>query len=360
MKMNAWIYCAATAVLSVAGATTVVSADTRLNGAGATFPAPLYARWVAEYQKANPDIAIDYQAIGSGGGIKGITEKTIDFAGSDAPMNKNEVTKAGGQDNLVEVPSCAGAVVPAYNLPGVTDLKFSGDVLAKIYMGKITKWNDPEIARLNDGVNLPDTAITPAYRTDGSGTTFIWTNYLTTQSEDFKGSIGAGKQVKWPVGQGGKGNDGVTAVVQSTPGAIGYIEENFADKNNIAYGSVLNKAGKFVKASPAAVSNAGNSAVDQFKGNLLAANIWNQGGDETYPIASFTYIIVYKDLNNVKSKEQAQALANFLWWATHDGQKFATELDYAPLADAVKSKVEDALKTLSYGGAAVTPMADAK
>jgi phosphate transport system substrate-binding protein len=354
MTINHWIYRAAVAVVALTAGADFAGAQTRLNGAGATFPAPLYMRWVAEYQKVNPNVQIDYQSIGSGGGIKGITEKTIDFAGSDAPMNKNEIGKAGGADNLVEIPSCAGAVVPAYNLQGVSSLNFTGDVLAQIYMGKITKWNDPAITALNPGVALPETAITPAYRTDGSGTTFIWTNYLGTQSQDFVGSVGVGKQVKWPVGQGGKGNEGVTAIVQSTPGAIGYIEENYADKNNITYGAVQNKAGKFVKASTDAVSAAGGSAVDQFKGTLLSANIWNQGGDATYPISSFTYMIVYKDLNNLKSKEEAQALVNYLYWATHDGQKLATELDYAPLADPVQKKVEEAIGSLTYGGAPVT------
>jgi phosphate transport system substrate-binding protein len=351
---------AAVLVLTVAGGATVASAETKLQGAGATFPAPLYKRWVAEYQKVNPEVAIDYQSIGSGGGIKGFTEKTVDFGASDAPMSKSEIEKAGGAANLVEIPSCAGAVVPAYNLPGVAELKFSGDVLAKIYLGKITQWNDPAIAALNAGVSLPATAITVAYRTDGSGTTFVWTNYLSTQSEDFKGTVGAGKAVKFPVGQGGKGNEGVTAIVQQTPGAIGYIEENYADQNKIAYGSVQNKDGKFVKASPEAVSAAGAGAVEQLKGNQLTANIWNQSGADAYPIASFTYLLVYKDLNNVKSKEQAQALANFLWWATHDGQKLAPELDYAPLAPAVQQKVEAALSSLSYGGAEVKPVASAR
>jgi len=361
MIMNhKWIQRAAIAVLTIAGGATVASAETKLQGAGATFPAPLYKRWVAEYQKSNPDIAIDYQSIGSGGGIKGFTEKTVDFGASDAPMSKAELARAGGAANIVELPSCAGAVVPAYNLPGVTDLKFSGDVLAKIYMGKITQWNDPALTALNAGVSLPAQAITVAYRTDGSGTTFVWTNYLSTQSEDFKGSIGAGKAVKFPVGQGGKGNEGVTAVVQQTPGAIGYIEENYADQNKIAYGAVQNKDGKFVKATPEAVSAAGAGATGQLKGNQLTANIWNQSGAESYPIASFTYLLVYKDLGNVKSKEQAQALVNFLWWASHDGQKFASELDYAPLAEPVQKKVEEALQGLSYGGAELKPVALAR
>jgi phosphate transport system substrate-binding protein len=342
------------ALAAVAMGATVAMAETRLQGAGATFPNPLYQRWVTEYQKSHPDVKIDYQAIGSGGGIKGITEKTVDFAGSDAPLSKKEIEALGGADHIVQVPSTAGAVVPAYNLPGVSELKFNGDVLADIYLGKITKWNDPKIQALNDGVSLPDLVITPAWRTDGSGTNFVWTNYLATQSDDFKGSIGTGKQVKWPLGQGGKGNDGVTAIVQQTPGAIGYIEEAYADQNKIPYGSVKNQSGKFIKATPAAVSAAGAGAVDKMSGSVLAANIWNQPGDDAYPISSFTYLIIYRDLNNVKSKEQASALMDFLNWAVHDGQQFSAELDYAPLAPPVREKVDAALKSATYQGNALT------
>lgn len=329
-------------------------ADTRLQGAGATFPAPLYDRWVAEYQKIKPDVKIDYQGIGSGGGIKGITDKTIDFAGSDAPMSKAELAAAGGEENIVEIPSCAGGVVPAYNVPGVDkDLNFTGEVLANIYMGKINKWNDPAIAKLNPDMKLPDLAITPAWRTDGSGTNFVFTNYLATQSREFATVVGIGKLVKWPIGSGGKGNPGVAQIIQKTPGGLGYLEQNFADKNNIQYGAVQNKAGKFVKASPASVAAAGERAVESMKGDLLAARLWNQGGDETYPISTFTYLIVYKDLRNLKDKDQAAALVAYLTWATHDAQKFNTDLDYAPLKEGVQKKIDAALKDISFGGAAV-------
>jgi phosphate transport system substrate-binding protein len=341
--------------------TGIASAQVRLAGAGATFPQPLYERWIAEYGKAHPDVKVDYGGGGSGQGIKGILDKTIDFAGSDAPMGKAEMEKAGGADAIVEIPSCAGGVVPAYNVPNIKDLKFTGDVLAQIYMGTISKWNDPKIKDLNPDAQLPDLAITPAWRTDGSGTNYVFTNYLATQSEDFKGSIGTGKQVQWPVGQGGKGNPGVAAIVQQTSGAIGYIEQNYADKNNIEYGSVKNKDGKFVKASPDAVSAAGAGAVDEMKGTTLAANIWNQPGDAAYPISSFTYLIVYKDLDNVKTREQAQALVDFLHWAIHDGQKLAPGLDYAALAPAVVEKVDAAMDTITYGGSAMkASMADAR
>jgi phosphate transport system substrate-binding protein len=341
-------------VLSTTGSR--VMADVELTGAGATFPNPIYQRWVSEYQKIHSDAKINYNSIGSGGGIKGITDKTIDFAGSDAPLGVKEQEKLGGADNIVQIPSIAGAVVPAYNLPGVTaPIQFTGEVLADIYLGTITKWNDPKIAAINPGVTLPDTAITPVWRTDGSGTTSIFTHYLATQSDDFKTTIGIGKQVKFPVGQGGKGNDGVTAAVQGTVGAIGYIEENYADANNITFGAVENKNGKFVKASPDTVAAAGAGAVDELKGTVLKADIWNQRGDTAYPISSFTYLIVYKDLNNVKSKEQAQTLVDFLWWAIHDGEKLAPELHYAPLDPAVQKKDEDALSTLNYNGDSIKP-----
>jgi len=326
------------------------AADVRLQGAGASFPNPLYQRWVSEYQKSHPTVKIDYQSIGSGGGIKAITEKTVHFAGSDAPLNKKELT-ALGETNVVQVPSCAGAVVPAYNLPDVKgDINFTGEVLAEIYMGKISKWNDAKITGLNPGVKFPDMAITPAWRSDGSGTTYVFTNFLATQSEAYKGSIGAGKQVQWPVGQGGKGNEGVAAAVMGTTGAIGYVELNYALANKITFGGVKNKDGKFVKATPASVAAAGEGAVKSLQGSVLAADIWNQPGEKSYPIASFTYLIFYKDLSTAKTAEEAKTLTDFVAWCMADGQKIAEQMDYAPLAPAVKTKVDEALKGLKFGG----------
>jgi phosphate transport system substrate-binding protein len=342
-------------VLKVVAAATALSAAAamgadRLQGAGATFPQPLYQRLVAEYQKVT-GAEIDYQAIGSGGGQKGIAEKTIHFAGSDAPLSRKMIAKCGGADNLVEIPSCAGGVVPTYNLPGIKkDLRFTGKVLGDIYMGMVSKWNDPELARLNPGVDLPALTITPVWRTDGSGTNFVWTHYLATQSEDFKSTVGVGLKVLWPVGLGGPGNKGVTARVQQIVGGLGYVEQAWADQNHLPYGAIRNKAGNFVKASPKTVSLAGAGAVSEMHGHMLPANIWNQSGKDAYPVASFTYLIVYKDLNNLPNKEAAQTLVDFLWWATHDGQKYAPELDYAPLAPAVQKKVEAALKTITYKG----------
>ena len=329
--------------------------DVRLTGAGSTFVAPLCKKWVVEYEKVSPGggAKLDYNSIGSGGGIKAITDKTVAFACSDAPLNKKEQEALGGAEKIVQVPVCAGGVVPAYNLPDVKDVKFTGEVLALIYQGKISKWNDAAIAALNPEIKLPDLTITPAYRTDGSGTTFVWTNYLATQSADFKQTIGTGKQVQWPTGQGGKGNEGVAAVVQQTKGAIGYIELNYASANKISFGSVKNAAGKFVKASSDSISAAGAGAAGKFSGTVLASDIWNQPGESSYAISAFVYAIVYKDLSNLKSSNEATAMAGFLRWATTRGQTLASEMDYAPLAPDVQKKVAEALGTITYNGKSV-------
>jgi phosphate transport system substrate-binding protein len=332
-------------VLSCGGA---ASAAVRLQGAGATFPNPIYQKWVAEFGKVKPDVQIDYQSIGSGGGIKGLLGKTIDFAGSDAPMNAKEQQQAGAA--IVHIPTVAGSIVPAYNLPGFSgELKLSGPVLAEIFMGKISQWNDPKIAQLNGGAKLPNLAITPVWRTDGSGTTFVFTSYLATQSGEWKETVGAAKSVEWPTGQGGKGNEGVTAGVQSTAGAIGYVELNYATQNKLPFASMQNKAGKFVKASPKTVAAAGAGAVDKM-GSSLAVDIWDQAGDDVYPISAFTYVIVYKDLGGLKSQQKAQAVVDFLSWATHDGQAMAASMDYAPLAPAVQDKVKAAISSLTFNG----------
>lgn len=342
-----------TAALVLALGSTVAMAETRINGAGATFPEPLYQKLVVSYQESHPEIKIDYKGIGSGGGIKGITDKTIHFAGSDAPLSAKEIAALGGADAIVQFPTCAGGVVPIFNLDGVTELNFTGEVLADIYMGKITKWNDAKIAEINEGVTLPDLAITPAWRTDGSGTTFVFTNYLATQSKEFDETIGASKLVSWKFGQGGKGNPGVAQIVKTTKGGIGYVEQAYAVQSHLTFGAVKNKDGKYVKCTPEAVSAAGEGALSQLNGTVLKANLWNQSGESTYPIASFTYIIVYKDLNNLDSKEQAQALVDFLKWATHDGQSHAPALDFAPLAPGVQEKAAEAIKAITYKGEAL-------
>ncbi len=330
----------------------MAQSDVRLQGAGATFPQPLYEKWVVEFQKVSPKIQISYQGGGSGAGIRAITDKTVAFAGSDAALNKKEIEAVGGESAILEFPTVAGAVVPAYNVPNVDKpINFTGEVLADIFLGRITKWNDPKIAALNAGVTLPDLAISPVFRSDGSGTTAVFTSYLAGQSESFKGTIGAGKQVRWPVGVGGKGNPGVAAAVQQSPGSLGYVEYNYALENKIAFGAVKNKDGKFVLASPAAVTAAGAKGVDGFKDGRLISDLWNQPGEDTYPIASFTYIMVYRDLaTNLKTIEEAKALASFLRWAVTDGQGLAAEMHYAPLSSQVRDRVVAAVDSLTFGG----------
>lgn len=357
VRFGALFVCLVVVLLTIAAGP--ARADDRLMGAGATFPAPLYKRWVVDYEKSNPGVSLDYNSIGSGGGIKAVTEKTVAFGATDAPLTKRELEALGGADKVIIIPTCAGAVVPAYNLPGIDKpVNFSGPVLAEIFAGVISKWNDPKLAELNPGVKLPDLAITPVWRTDGSGTTFVWSSYLASQSETFKSSVGMGKQVRFPVGQGGKGNEGVAAAVQQSAGALGYIELNYATANKIAFGAVKNAAGKLVKASTDSVATAGVSAAEKLSGSVLTADLWNQPGDASYPVSAFTYIIVYKDLStNVPSEAKAKALAGFLTWATTTGQEQAKSMDYAPLAPAVQAKVAQALSQLTYKGA---PIAAAK
>lgn len=340
------------AALGVALATAVASAtEIKLSGAGATFPAPLYRFWVSDYQKANADVKIDYQSIGSGGGIKAITDKTVAFGASDAPLNKKELEALGGEDKVVQFPLVIGGVVPAYNLPGVaTGLNFTGEVLGKIFTGEIAMWNDPVLVALNPDAKLPATPITPAWRSDGSGTTFVWTSYLATQSPSFASTVGVGKQVKFPVGQGGKGNEGVSAVIQQTPGSIGYIEHNYAVGNSITYGAVKNVAGKFVKATPATLSAAGESGAEALKGLVQVSNIWNQKGETAYPIAAFSYIILHRDLNNLGSIEEAKALIGYFRWANSTGQERAATMEYAPLSPGVRAKVNAVLDQVTFKG----------
>jgi phosphate transport system substrate-binding protein len=310
-------------------------ATTQINGAGATFPNPIYSKWFSEYNKLHPNIQINYQPIGSGGGIRQLTAQTVFFGASDGPMTDEQLKTAPGA--ILHLPTVLGAVVPVYNLAGVTDLKFSGPVLADIYLGKIKKWNAPAIAKLNPGVKLPATDIAVAHRSDGSGTTYIWVDYLSKVSPEFKEKVGVNSSVNWPVGIGGKGNDGVSGLVSQTPGAIGYVELIFALKNNISYGSVQNAAGEIVKASPESVTKAaaGVSMPDDFR-----VSITNAPGAGAYPISSFTWLLLYE---NPSDKAMSKAMVDFVTWAIGDGQKFATELGYASLPEAVVMKEMSAL-----------------
>jgi phosphate transport system substrate-binding protein len=313
-----------------------------LQGAGATFPYPLYSKWVAEYQKVDPAVRINYQSIGSGGGIRQITERTVDFGASDAAMQEDELSRAQGK--LLHIPTILGAVVVAYNVPGLNDLKLSSEVVSGIFLGTIKKWNDPKIAKLNPDAKLPGDAITVAYRSDGSGTTAVFTEYLAKVSPAWKEKVGAGKSVSFPTGLGAKGNEGVAGQLKTTPGAIGYIELAYARQTKLPYASIQNQSGNFVRPTPEAstAAAAGVAMPDDMR-----ASIVDPPGADAYPISSFTYILVYEEQRDaVKGK----ALAEFLWWAIHDGQKFGTALDYAPLPPEVVTKIEAKLKTLKAGG----------
>jgi phosphate transport system substrate-binding protein len=319
-----------------------------LTGAGATFPAPLYIKWVSEYHKAHPDIEINYQSIGSGGGIKQITEKTVDFGASDAPMKDDELAKA--KPKLVHVPMTIGAVVLAYNVAGVPQgLKLTRKAVTGIYLGTIKKWNDPEIAKPNPDAKLPDADISVAYRSDGSGTTAVFTSFLAKASPEWKEKVGEGKSVKFPIGMGGKGNEGVAGQVKSTPGTIGYVELAYARQTGLTFALVENAAGKLVEPSLESISAAAASLSDKMPDDLRAWII-DAPGDASYPISSFTFIMVYEDMAD---PTKGKTLAQFLWWAVHDGQQLGAALDYAPLPAAVVTKIEAKLKGLKAGGQAL-------
>jgi len=319
-----------TGVAALALAGTALTAQTQINGAGATFPNPIYTKWFSEYNKLHPDVLINYQSVGSGAGIQQMIKKTVFFGATDGPMTPEQLQSAPGK--ILHFPTVLGAVVPVYNVPGISqELKFNGEVLAKIILGKITKWNDPAIAKLNEGVNLPSADVTVVHRSDGSGTTYIFVDYLSKVLPEFKQTVGVATSVKWPVGVGGKGNEGVSGLVSQTPGSIGYVELIYAMQNKIAYGSVQNMNGKFVKASTDAVTAAAAAAAGKMPADFRVS-ITNAPGDEVYPISSFTWFLLYED---AQDKKQAKTMVDFLKWALTDGQKFAPDLGYAPLPKPV-------------------------
>lgn len=313
-----------------------------LNGAGATFPYPLYGKWMSEYNKSHPDVRINYQSIGSGGGIRQVTAGTVDFGASDAPMTADEERQAPSK--LHHIPTTLGAVVVSYNLPDASaPLELTPDTLAGVFLGTIKKWNDPKLGEANPGVKFPDKDIAVVYRSDGSGTTAVFTEYLATVSAGFKDKVGAGKSVKWPVGLGAKGNEGVTGQVKTTPGTIGYVELAYARQNKLPVAWVQNKAGKFVEPKIDAITAA---AAGVEMPDTLHVSLAGAASEGAYPISSFTYLLVFDD---TKDAAKGKALASFLWWAIHDGQKFAEALDYAPLPEPVVKKVEERLKALHSG-----------
>ncbi|URA09640.1 phosphate ABC transporter substrate-binding protein PstS [Thermospira aquatica] len=311
-----------------------------LNAAGATFPEPLYAAMFKQYQTHR----VNYQAIGSGSGIKQLIARTVDFAGSDAPLNDDE--KAQAKDDVLHIPMALGAIVMAYNLPGNLKLKLDGDTVAKIYLGQITKWNDPAIATLNPGVDLPNLNIVVVYRSDSSGTTYNFTLYLTKVSKDWKKAVGTSKAPKWPVGIGGKGNAGVGAYVKQVPGSIGYVEFAYAKQNALAYALLKNSAGKFIDAAnpkslAAAIVNVPADGI---------ADVVNSPAKEAYPIAATTWILLYKDLSYLKDKNRAKAIVETIWWMVHDGQKIHPTVDYGPISSQAVKVSENLLNSVVFNG----------
>ncbi len=312
--------------------------QTTLNGAGASFPNPMYSKWFSEYHKIHSDVQVNYQPIGSGGGIRQVTAGTVDFGASDMPMTDKQLQDSKAK--ILNIPTVLGAVVPAYNIPGVTgEVKFTPDALAGIFLGKISKWNDKAITSANPGVNFPDKEIIVVHRSDGSGTTFIWTDYLSKVSPEWKSQVGSDTSVIWPIGLGQKNNDGVAGSVRQMSGSIGYVELIYAVQNNIPYGSVRNAAGVFLKASLEGVTAAAASAPKMPAD--FRVSITNAPGKDAYPIASFTWLLI-----PAQSKDAAKGkiLADFLGWMVTDGQKMTSALAYAPLPDNVAAKVKEAIK----------------
>ncbi|HEX4046620.1 MAG TPA: phosphate ABC transporter substrate-binding protein PstS [Elusimicrobiota bacterium] len=311
-----------------------------LNGAGSTFAFPIYSKWSDEYHKVKPDLQINYQSIGSGGGIRQFTEKTVDFGATDGPMTDEQIAKAGGK--VLQLPTVLGADIPVFNLDGIDGLRFDGPTLARIFLGKIANWNDPALAKLNPGVKLPDQAITVVHRSDGSGTTYCWVDYLSKVSPEWEKTVGRGTSVDWPVGLGGKGNEGVSGIVKQTPGAIGYVELIYALQNKMPFGSVKNRAGKFVKASIAGVTAAAAGAARHMPKDYRIS-ITDAPGAKAYPISTFTWLLVYPKNDDAAKGAELKA---FMRWALKDGQALAPALGYAPLPSAVKTMVAKSVETI--------------
>jgi phosphate transport system substrate-binding protein len=319
-----------TALLLV-GVSATASAQMMINGAGATFPYPVYSKWFDEYAKVDPSVRFNYQSIGSGGGQKQILAQTVDFGASDGPMSDENLAKAPGK--LLHIPTVAGADVVAYNLPGNPALKFDADTIAGIFLGRIKKWNDPKITALNAGVTLPDQDIVVVHRSDGSGTTYIWTDYLSKISPEWNSKVGTNTSVNWPTGIGGKGNEGVAGQIKQTPGALGYVELIYAVQNKMPYAEVKNSAGNFVKPSIESITTALATAdvPDDFR-----FSITNAPGADAYPIAGATWLLVYQQQ---KDAAKGKKLVEFLKWAAKDGEKMATDLQYAPMPGNLQQRI---------------------
>jgi len=319
------------------------AADQELIGAGATFPYPLYSKMFDVYSKEH-GVKVNYQAIGSGGGIRQLIEKTVDFGASDAIMTDEDLKAAGAP--VVHIPTCAGAVVLTYQLPGNPEVRFTPDVVADIFLGKITKWNDSRLTSQNPSLSLPSLEITVVHRSDGSGTTNMFSEYLSKVSKDWKDKVGMGTALNWPVGLGAKGNPGVAGLVQQTPGSIGYVELIYALQNKMPFGQVRNKSGKWIRASLASTSAAANIKLpDDMKVSLT-----DTPAADGYPIGGFTYILLYRDQKyGDKTMEKAKMVTDLVWWMTHEGQQYAESLQYAALSKSAQEKTEKIIKSLNYG-----------
>jgi len=321
-----------------------------LNGAGATFPAALYSKWFTEYERLT-GVKVNYQSIGSGGGIKSITDATVDFGATDAPMTDEQLA-AAKNGPILHIPTALGAVVPTYNLPGLTQpLRFSPETLAGIYLGEITRWSDPLLRADNPGVTLPDRQILVVHRSDGSGTTNIWTDYLSEVSPKWKSTVGRGTSVNWPVGLGAKGNEGVAGEVKQNPYSIGYVELIYAIQNRLGVGAVKNRAGRYVEPNLSSVTAAAAGAAATIPPDLRAS-IVNAPGELAYPISGFTWLLVYQRMTD---RPKALALTRLLWWATHDAQQFNADLGYAPLPLQIITRAEELIRTITVNGQPAFP-----
>jgi len=318
--------------------------EVELIGAGATFPYPLYSKMFDVYAEKN-GVKVNYQAIGSGGGIRQLINKTVDFGGSDAIMSEKEMAEASAA--ILHIPTCAGAVVVTYNLMGNPKLRFTPDVIADLFLGKITKWDDPRISAINPGMKLPNMNITVVHRSDGSGTTFIFSNYLGKVSHEWNDKVGSGTSLNWPTGLGGKGNPGVAGLVQQTPGSVGYVELIYAIGNKMPYGMVKNAKGNFIDATISSTSLAANTELP----DDMRVSLTNTNAADGYPISGFTWILVYKEQNyGEKPEQKVREVVKLLWWMTHEGQTYAEPLDYARLSKKAVEKAEKLIKSITYAG----------
>jgi len=319
----------------------VTASAQSLNGAGATFPNPIYQKWFTQYSAAHPGVRINYQSLGSGAGIKQLIAGTVDFGASDGPMTDEQISQHKGK--VLHIPTVLGAVVPAYNIPGVKqELKFTPEILSGIFMGKINNWGDPAIAKANPGVKFPAQSIVVVHRSDGSGTTYIFTDYLSKVSTEWNSSVGKGTSVKWPVGLGGKGNEGVAGTVRQIEGAIGYVELIYAVQNNISYGVVRNKSGNFVKASIDSTTAAAAAAAAHMPSDYRVS-ITNADGKNSYPIASFTWLLIPQQSRDAN---KGKVLRDFLTWMLNEGENQVSMLTYAPLPKEVVKKLQDTVSTI--------------